>query len=177
MLSDQQRKLHQQLGIPGDYASARGLPYCDEPSGLIDVGQNLVGRMQQLTPKAAVQWQKMVEAAAVAGVRLMIVSGFRSFEYQADLIRRKLENGQAIDEILRVNAAPGHSEHHTGTAIDIATPGSRPLTEEFETSEAFAWLTTNAAEFGFHMSYPADNEWGIAYEPWHWALKRGPGAL
>ncbi|MGI9265407.1 MAG: M15 family metallopeptidase [Gammaproteobacteria bacterium] len=171
MLSDLQRKLHQELGIPDEYGSQRGLPYWDDASELTEVGENLVGRMQHLTPKAAAQWQKMVQAAATDGIRLMIVSGFRSFEYQAGLIRRKLENGQAIDEILQVNAAPGHSEHHTGTAIDIATPGSRPLTEEFEESDAFAWLTANAAKFGFQMTYPVDNPWGIAYEPWHWALK------
>lgn len=171
MLSDSHRRLHQELGIPDDYASARDLPYWEETDDLVEVGQNLVGRMQRLTPAAAAQWQKMVEAAAGDGVRLMIVSGFRSFDYQADLIRNKLENGQAIDDILTVNAAPGYSEHHTGAAIDIATPGSRPLTEEFAESEAFAWLTEHAADYGFRMTYPADNPWGIAYEPWHWALE------
>ena len=40
-------------------------------------------------------------------------------------------------EILAVNAAPGFSEHHTGEAVDIATPGTRPLTAEFDGSAAF----------------------------------------
>jgi D-alanyl-D-alanine carboxypeptidase len=70
-----------------------------------------------------------------------------------------------------VNAAPGHSEHHTGRAVDIATPGSRPLTEEFEQTDAFRWLSSRAVEFGFSLTYPRDNPWGIAYEPWHWSLK------
>ena len=171
MLTDRNRKLHLELGIPDDYAAARDLPYWEETSDLTDVGENLVGRMQRLTPTAAAQWQKMVAAAANDAVRLLIVSGFRSFDYQAALIRRKLDTGQSIDDILQVNAAPGYSEHHTGTAIDIATPGSRPLTEEFEESEAFAWLTKHAAEFGFRMTFPRDNPWGIDYEPWHWALE------
>ena len=68
-----------------------------------------------------------------------------------------------------MNAAPGYSQHHTGCAVDIATPGSRPLTEEFEESEAFAWLGNRAAEFGFSMTYPRDNPQGFIYEPWHWA--------
>jgi len=99
----------------------------------------------------------------------MIVSGFRDFEYQASLIRKKINAGQSLSEILEVNAAPGFSEHHTGRAVDIASPGSRPLTEEFESSDAFAWLEKYAAEHGFSMTYPRDNPQGFIYEPWHWA--------
>ncbi len=171
MLSEKHRKLHEELGIPADYAEERGLPYYAEATELIEVGPNLVGRMQRLTPDAAARWQQMVEAAAGGGIRLLIVSGFRSFEYQATLIRNKLDAGQTIEEILAVNAAPGYSEHHTGRSVDIATPGSRPLTEEFEASEAFAWLGKNAAAFGFSMSYPRGNRFGYVYEPWHWAVK------
>lgn len=170
MLSDLHSKLHQELGIPASYGGERSLPYYEEAADLIDVGPNLVGRMQQLTPAAAAAWQQMVESAAASGVRLLIVSGFRNYEYQAGLIRKKIAAGQEIDEILKVNAAPGYSQHHTGAAVDVATPGSRPLTEEFETSEAFAWLTEYAAEYGFSMTYPRDNPFGFIYEPWHWAL-------
>ena len=170
MLSRIHQKLHEELGIPASYGDDRRLTYYDEATDLTDVGLNLVGRMQQLTPQAAAKWQQMVEVAAGGGVRLLIVSGFRSFEYQAELIRRKIAAGQSIEDILKVNAAPGYSQHHTGTAVDIATPGSRPLTEEFETSEAFQWLTEHAAEYGFSMTYPRDNAFGFIYEPWHWAL-------
>jgi D-alanyl-D-alanine carboxypeptidase len=111
----------------------------------------------------------MLAAALGDGVTLMIVSGFRSIEYQAGLIRKKIVAGQELSEILSVNAAPGFSEHHSGRAIDIAAPGSRPLTEDFETSVAFAWLEENAAKFGFSMSYPRENPQGFIYEPWHWA--------
>jgi D-alanyl-D-alanine carboxypeptidase len=165
------RELHDELGIPEDYGKDNGPPCYDEASSLIEVGPNLVGRMQRLDPHAAEKWQAMVDAAADDGVTLLIVSGFRSYEYQAALIRKKINAGQRIGDILAVNAAPGHSEHHTGLAVDIATPGSRPLTEEFEDSEAFRWLCANAARFGFSMSFPRDNPWGIVYEPWHWALK------
>jgi D-alanyl-D-alanine carboxypeptidase len=165
------RELHQELGIPADYGSDGGPPLFDEALDLVEVGPNLVGRMQTLVPETANSWHSMVAAAARDGVVLMIVSGFRSVDYQAGLIRKKIEAGQAISEILRVNAAPGFSEHHTGRAVDIASPGSRPLTEEFETTEAFAWLGENAANYGFAMSYPRDNPWGFVYEPWHWAQK------
>lgn len=163
-------KLLQELGIPADYGRQRHLPLFAEAEQLIDVGRNLVGRMQRLTPRAAAQWQELTAAAAGDGVRLMMVSGFRSIDYQANLIRNKLAAGQKIEEILMVNAAPGYSQHHTGEAIDIATPGSRPLTEHFEETKAFAWLQSNAVKFGFSMTYPRENPFGIAYEPWHWAL-------
>ena len=165
------RELHDELGIPGDYGQAVELPSYTEASELVEVGPNLVGRMQRLTPETATQWQAMVEAADTVGIQLLIVSGFRSFEYQAGLIRNKLEAGQSIAEILAVNTAPGFSEHHTGRAVDIATPGSRPLTEEFEDSNAFRWLESRAIEFGFTLTYPRNNPWGITYEPWHWAMK------
>lgn len=165
------RELHDELGIPADYGQDGGPPRFEEAADLVEVGPNLVGRMQRLTPRAAKQWQAMVAAAASEGVTLMIVSGFRSYDYQAALIRKKIDAGQCISDILAVNAAPGHSEHHTGLAVDVATPGSRPLTEEFEESDAFRWLSGNAARFGFSMSYPRNNPWGIIYEPWHWALE------
>jgi len=170
MLTTTQRQLHDELGIPVDYGRSGVPPFYAEAAQLVDVGPNLVGRMQRLTPDAAARWSEMVSDAREDGIALLIVSGFRSFEYQAGLIRQKLDAGRSIAEILAVNAAPGFSEHHTGRAVDIASPGSRPLTEEFEDSDAFAWLTRNASRFGFSMSYPRDNASGFVYEPWHWAL-------
>jgi D-alanyl-D-alanine carboxypeptidase len=163
------RELHTELGIPDDYGLDGVKPLFDEAVGLVDAGPNLVGRMQRLTPDTAASWQQMLAAARDDGVTLLMVSGFRDFEYQASLIRKKINAGQKLGEILAVNAAPGYSEHHTGRAVDIASPGSRPLTEEFEATEAFAWLEKNAADYGFSMSYPRDNPEGFIYEPWHWA--------
>ncbi|MCJ7815900.1 MAG: D-alanyl-D-alanine carboxypeptidase family protein, partial [Xanthomonadales bacterium] len=112
-----------------------------------------------------------VESAAGERVVLQAVSAYRSVEYQAGIISRKLEKGEGIGDILRVSAAPGYSEHHTGRAIDITTPGVAVLEEEFEDTEAFSWLTAHAGDFGFSMSFPRGNPFGVAYEPWHWAWK------
>ena len=170
MLTITQKQRHAELGIPADYGADGSLPYYAEASELVDVGPNLIGRMQQLTPAAARCWSEMVSAARDDGLVLMVVSAYRSFDYQASLIQKKLDAGQAISDILTVNAAPGYSQHHTGTAVDIASPGTRPLTEDFENSEAFSWLTTSAARFGFAMTYPRNNKYGFVFEPWHWAL-------
>jgi D-alanyl-D-alanine carboxypeptidase len=163
-----------ELGISADYGSAPFRPAFAEATELMDVEPNLLGVVQRLAPETAAAWRKMKNTAADAGVQLLMVSGFRSIRHQADLIRRKLAAGQAIEAILTVNAAPGFSEHHTGRAIDIATPGTRPLTAEFASSAAFAWLTANAEAFDFRMPYGKSNRYGFEYEPWHWSQVSEP---
>lgn len=131
--------------------------------------ENIVGRMQKLAPATAHTWRQMKLAAAEDGIALLLVSGFRSVSYQVELFRKKLASGQDIEAILQVNTAPGFSEHHTGKAVDIATPGTRPLTEEFARSAAFEWLQLNADRYGFKMPYGRGNSFGLTYEPWHWS--------
>jgi D-alanyl-D-alanine carboxypeptidase len=162
-------ELFADLGIPIDYGRNPRRPAYAEAHELEDVEPNIIGRMQQLAPDTARDWRRMKSAAHADGVELLLVSGFRSVRHQADLIRRKLAAGVEIATILDVNAAPGFSEHHTGRAIDVATPGTRPLTEEFESSAAFAWLTEHGARFGFTMPYGRNNSYGFTYEPWHWS--------
>ena len=102
------------------------------------------------------------------GVVLEAISGYRSHDYQLGIFERKRARGLGIAEILAVNAAPGYSEHHSGFALDVGTPGEPPAEETFESTPAFAWLADNASGYGFTMSYPRDNPHGIVYEPWHW---------
>ena len=161
-----------ELGVPAGYGTAPVRPAFPETTDLLPAGDNLLGRPQQLTPAALGAWQAMQESAAADDVTLLLISGFRSIDYQADLVRKKLATGQSIDDILRVVAAPGFSEHHTGRAVDIATPGSRPLTEDFEQTAAFSWLTEKAETYDFSMSYPRDNAEGFVFEPWHWCYQR-----
>ena len=118
----------------------------------------------------------MREAAMRDEVELQVVSAFRSISYQLGIIERKLQRGLAMDEILRVSAAPGYSEHHSGHALDLTAPSYAPVEEIFEQSGAFAWLTRNASRFGFVLSYPRGNRHGIAYEPWHWCWTKAGSA-
>lgn len=156
------------LGIPRDYARKHHLRLQREPVRLVANGTDIYGRQQWLQPRAARALARMRAAAADAGADLQIVSAFRSIEYQLGIIERKLARGQAIADILRVSAAPGYSEHHSGRCIDLTTPGCAPLEESFERSPAYAWLRQHATRFGFSLSYPRENPHGIAYEPWHW---------
>jgi D-alanyl-D-alanine carboxypeptidase len=126
------------------------------------------GQPWQLAPAAAAAWQAMREAARADGVALELVSAFRSVRRQAELVRRRLDAGEPLAAVLTLIAPPGCSEHHTGRAVDIGTPGCTGLDEDFERTAAFAWLQRHAAGFGFAMSYPRGNADGYAYEPWHW---------
>lgn len=135
---------------------------------LEDVGKDCFDRPAKLHPKAKQAWLNMQQAALKDDIDLQLVSAYRSLKYQADLLQNKIDIGQSIEEILTVNAAPGHSEHHTGCAIDINTPDFQPLETEFEKSPAYTWLTQHAHEYSFQLSYPKDNPHGIDYEPWHW---------
>lgn len=159
------------LGVPRDYGRARTLRPVREPRELVCVGADVHARPQWLAPRAARAFVRMRAAAVGDGIELQLVSAFRSAEYQLGILKRKLERGQAIDQILRVSAAPGYSEHHSGRVVDLTTPGYPALEEAFERSPAFAWLMQRARAFGFVLSYPRGNPHGIAYEPWHWCWR------
>ena len=165
-------RLHERLGalaIDADaYAARTGLELVAEPDRLAFAGFDRWRRALWLRRDAAAAWLRMRAAAARDGIVLDAISGYRSHDYQLGIFERKLARGLSVDDILRVNAAPGFSEHHAGLALDIGTPGEPPAEESFEATPAFAWLLANAADSGFGMSYPRDNPHGIVYEPWHW---------
>jgi D-alanyl-D-alanine carboxypeptidase len=164
-------QLHASLGIAPGYAQRSGLPLQSEPDELVDAGKDMFDRDQRLTPPALAAWQSMQRMAADQGITLLLVSAFRSVDYQAQLIRKKLDSGRTLDDIMQFNAAPGFSEHHTGRAVDIACPEDEPLQESFENTNAFKWLSENAGRFGFVMSYPREHRHAISYEPWHWCFQ------
>lgn len=164
------------LGIDAASVAARRLPLWEAPARLAwaDLGSD--GRDRFLTPPAAAAWQRMREAASAHGVTLQLVSAFRSLHYQAALIQRKLDAGIGIEQALSVLAPPGCSEHHSGRAVDIGTPGCNGLEERFETTAAFDWLSCHAGMHGFHLSFPRGNAQGFIYEPWHWCFAANDGA-
>jgi len=156
------------LGVDADYAQRTGLPETAEPRTLQLAGFDRYRRPLWLRPDAARAWQHLQAAAMREGVVIESISGYRSHDYQLGIFDRKLARGQTLEQILTVNAAPGYSEHHSGRALDVGTPGEPPAEESFERTPAFAWLMANAAGYGFVLSYPRDNPNGIVYEPWHW---------
>jgi D-alanyl-D-alanine carboxypeptidase len=174
MISEQYRNrielAHQLLRIPAELVAGKRLPLHPEAQDLVLVEADADGREYHLMPQAAEAWRALKQAALQDGVILEIVSAFRSIERQIDIIRAKQERGMAIETILTLSAPPGYSEHHTGRAVDINTPGCAATEEPFELTGAFAWLTQHAGRFGFRLSYPRGNDLGFIYEPWHWCF-------
>lgn len=166
------RSVLESLGISPGILAGRSLTLCEEASELVAAETDARGRLHQLVPAAAAAWGEMKVAAAATGIVLHIASAFRSVDRQAEIIRSKLRAGVPLERILAVNAPPGYSEHHTGRAVDVTTPGAAALEEEFEATEAFRWLAANGSSFGYSLSYPRHNKQGYSYEPWHWCHKR-----
>ncbi len=167
----QVRSILHELGIAEDMPAARGLVLWSPPSELVVAEIAANGKEFLLTPEASSAWHKLRTAAADDCIELQMISAYRSLEHQAAIIRHKLERGQSLDNILKVLAPPGYSEHHSGTAIDIGAPGCLPVDERFDTIPSYGWLSEYANSFGFFLSFPKDNPFGYIYEPWHWRFR------
>lgn len=118
----------------------------------------------RLRAAAARALAAMSKAAAAEGVTLVVGSAYRSYAYQETVYARWVsELGQERAD--RVSARPGRSQHQLGTALDFA-----PIDNAFATSKAGLWVASNAARFGFSLSYPRDLETltGYDWESWHW---------
>ena len=164
--------LWRRLGIPADYAEQRHLPIQRVATRLVSIGPAADdGKNLRLAPRAAAAWRRMRTAGAKDGVELLPLSGYRSVRRQTQIIRNKLAAGEKIDDILRLVAAPGCSEHHAGRALDIGSPAAQELDEKFAKTAEFCWLKKHAARFGYHLSYPRANPHRIGYEPWHWCWR------
>lgn len=159
------------LGIPLELIAQKGMPAFVEAREIVVAEIDTDGFSHHLVPEAATAWHKLKGAAARDDIQLYIVSAFRDLESQAQIIRDKIARGMPMGKILTLSAPPGYSEHHTGRAIDINTPGCEPREAPFENTAAFRWLARYAGDFGFTLSYPPDNAVGFIYEPWHWCFQ------
>lgn len=152
-------------------------PAADEV-GLIPVGPLRAGKPQaRLRRDAAEPLSRLVTAAVADGVRIVVLSGYRSVKEQAAAFEdaeRRHGRGRGI----RWVAPPGRSEHATGWAVDLADR-DRPAADDelrFADTPAGLWLFRRAGEFGFEMSFPPGNWQNIGPEPWHFRFVGLPEA-
>jgi zinc D-Ala-D-Ala carboxypeptidase len=144
------------------------MPRQEEASSLVLIGSDFWGSPAYLVPCAATAWQAMQNHATSQGIALVLVSAFRSIAEQEALLNRFAARGMSEDELIRRVAMPGFSEHHTGLAIDIGSSGRADPVQDFTNTAEFSWLIENAHKFAFSMTYPENNRFEMAYEPWHW---------
>lgn len=113
-------------------------------------------------------WQKLGEAAQAAGIPLHVGSSWRTMEHQERLCREddKCPNGNYNDV-----AQPGHSNHQSGTAMDIAdiyqavsgpASGRDCSNPQTASNRTYQWVAANAPRFGIK---------NYANEAWHWGTE------
>lgn len=108
---------------------------------------------------------KMLDAALTDGVKLWVVSAYRSFYEQGGLKGAYTATyGSGANTF---SADQGYSEHQLGTTVDLTTEGISGGLNGFETTPAYTWLQENAYKYGFTLSYPKGNAYYV-FEPWHW---------
>lgn len=121
----------------------------------------------------------MLDAAKDDGVKLGIVSAYRTKSYQQGLFQSDVNSfvksgfsESAAESKAALTVAPaGYSEHETGLAVDLGYNGKSYLNgSEYENTPAFAWLSAHCADYGFILRYPKDKEsiTQYDYEPWHY---------
>ncbi|BAQ60099.1 D-alanyl-D-alanine carboxypeptidase [Geminocystis sp. NIES-3708] len=145
-------------------------PFAETPrQSLVNMG-NYYNRTEFLHQEAGNAFNRMRADAKVQGVELVLISGFRSISDQTKLFQKQIQKRGSKEAASKLSAPPGHSEHHTGYALDIGD-GKQPsldLKFQFESSQAYSWLTNNAHRYGFELSFPKNNIQGVSFEPWHW---------
>lgn len=119
----------------------------------------------------------MLKYAKDLGYSFWIASGYRSFDDQQNLINNQMNSyisegknkDEAEYEIKKTLAMPGHSEHHTGLAIDFLSSDNLNMDISQENSAGNKWLRDNSYRYGFILRYPKgkENITFINYEPWH----------
>ena len=127
-----------------------------------------------LDERVVASFEAMCKAAKKDGITLYTISSYRSYSYQENLFKKRIqrvinEEGlseeKATEKAATIVARPGTSEHHLGLAVDIIS-----VETNFEKTKEFKWLQEHAEEYGFIMRYPKDKKsiTKIIYEPWHY---------
>jgi len=170
-----------ELGFKGPYYSK------EKPGKLIKVESVKVGEretgIQYCPEQSYADYLLMIEQMKKdIGKILYIDSGYRSPGRQAYLVFYYLTSSSdySLKENAKWIAMPGYSEHGNpiNNAIDFTSENGingfsdNQTAKDFEALPEFDWLMKNANQFNFYLSYPRDNPYGVAFEPWHWHWER-----
>ena len=179
LLSKEEKDLAQRLLAldPKEYGFRGPFYGIERPSNLVLVPRAMVRSKEvHFLPKNVLTAFKKMRTALKKekGEELLVYSGYRSPAYQLVLLLRSLADGgfELKKTVTRI-AFPGWSEHGAPKqqAIDFIVPSVPENTARdpiFEKTPAYQWLSAHAHTYGFYLSYPRGNKWGVAFEPWHW---------
>ena len=112
----------------------------------------------------------MLKDARMCGFSIIVDSGYRSYNYQLEILKRKIEEiGE--ERAYRLVALPGASEHQSGLCFDIAYMYDGLYSDDVKEEDIeVRWLMNNSYKYGFVLRYPKGKEdiTGFAFEPWHY---------
>ena len=140
------------LGAPGAPGEHGALGEADGavPDGTT-VFDNEVPGVANLDPALLSALRKAAADAAGDGVEFVVDSGWRSPEYQEQLLDEAVLKYGSEAEASRWVATPNTSAHVSGDAVDIGPSGPA------------AWLSEHGTEYGLCQIY--------GNEPWHYELR------
>jgi D-alanyl-D-alanine carboxypeptidase len=147
--------------LPPDYAPKDLVPLQDY--GISTLGSGMLRR------EAAEHLRRLLEGAAANEEKLVVASAYRSYEEQRRSYRSLVDVLGAPAR--QLSAAPGHSQHQLGTAVDFTNAAAGfKLEMPFARTSASRWLEHHAWEYGFVLAYPRGEEerTGYRWEPWHY---------
>jgi D-alanyl-D-alanine carboxypeptidase len=128
------------LGAADGAVPAGTTVFDDEVPGVANLDPDLLAALRRAATAA---WQD--------GVEFLVDSGWRSPEYQQQLLRQAILKYGSEEEAARWVAGPKTSAHVSGDAVDIGR------------SNAAAWLSGHGAGYGLCQIY--------RNEPWHYELR------
>lgn len=116
-----------------------------------------------LRPDVEKALREMAQASLKDGIRLLVSSTYRSYDYQKNLFAYWVKV-DGLEEAERESARPGTSQHQLGVAIDFGS-----ITDDFADTQMGKWIYKNGAKFGWSLSFPKQYEdiTGYRWESWH----------
>ena len=129
------------------------------------------GQVRRMRREAAAALREMFQACKEeTGMTLLSISGYRSYEKQEGIYKRKLRTVKGnVAKAQEFVAPPGASEHQLGVAMDVGQKHKINLEISFGETEGGKWCRENCWRFGYILRY--DEPWeeitGYKYEPWH----------
>ncbi len=143
------------------------LPQDYLPTNLVSLSTVYASSGVTMEEKAAEQFVLMLDAMQEAGLRAYANNAYRSYDTQTTLYDNYvIANGEDLANTF--SAKPGHSEHQTGLAVDVASTNTTFST--FADTDEYLWLVQNAYKYGFIQRYANDKTdiTGYSQEEWHW---------
>lgn len=119
---------------------------------------------QYLRKEAMEALQKLQEDAKKEGLDIRAYGTYRSIATQKWIWNNAVNSGRTVEDVDSLNARGGHSEHHTGLAVDVIMNNYSVL----DTPE-YKWYKDKLHKYGFIIRYPEGMEYitGYKFEPWH----------